>query len=75
VSSKTRRTNSTPSIAALQRRYGPILEGLDANIQRADLGDRGIYYRVRVGPWAERGQALQVCEALQAAGGDCYVTQ
>jgi cell division septation protein DedD len=59
----------------LQRNYASILGNLEANIQRADLGDRGIFYRVRVGPWAQRGDAVAVCESLKAAGADCFVTQ
>ena len=41
----------------------------------ADLGEQGIYFRVRVGPWATRAEAIEVCEALKAAGGNCFVTQ
>ena len=44
-------------------------------IQEADLGTKGLYYRVRVGPWASRDDAIKVCEALKAAGGNCFVTQ
>jgi cell division septation protein DedD len=59
----------------LQERYASVLGALEPNIQRADLGEKGIYYRVRVGPWDERDQAIGVCEALKSAGADCYVTQ
>ncbi len=59
----------------LQGRYPAILGKLDANIQRADLGDKGVFYRVRVGPWEQRDDATAVCEALKSAGADCYVTR
>jgi cell division septation protein DedD len=59
----------------LQSRHASILGNLDPNIQRADLGERGVFYRVRVGPWQQRDEATGVCEALKAAGADCYVTQ
>jgi len=75
LSAQTSAEAAESTFADLQQRYGPILGSLEPNIERADLGDRGIYYRVRVGPWGERAEAVQVCEALQAAGGDCYVTQ
>jgi sporulation related protein len=47
--------------------YGPL-------IQRADLGDRGVYYRLRLGPMSSQSEANQVCSNLKAAGlGDCLV--
>jgi cell division septation protein DedD len=63
------------SYASMQQRFSSVLGKLDPVIQQADLGDKGIYYRVRVGPWASRDDAIQVCESLKAAGGNCYVTR
>ena len=57
----------------LRSRYS-ALAGYQPNIQRADLGDRGVYYRVRVGPIADVAQANQLCDDLKAAGmSDCLV--
>jgi hypothetical protein len=56
----------------LQRRFPGILASYHANIQRADLGDRGIYYRVRVGPFSA-ADADRLCQDLKAAGGDCLI--
>jgi hypothetical protein len=61
--------------ADIQQRYSSVLGSLNPVIQQADLGTKGIYYRVRVGPWASRDEAIQVCESLKAAGGSCFVTQ
>jgi len=59
--------NSLKSQYSLLGRYQPL-------IQRADLGERGVYYRVRVGPMASAAAAGQVCEQLKAAGlPDCLV--
>jgi cell division septation protein DedD len=63
------------SYADMQRRFPSVLGSLEPTIQQADLGEKGIYFRVRVGPWASRGEAAEVCEALKAAGGSCFVTQ
>lgn len=44
-------------------------------IQRADLGAKGVYYRVQAGPMKE-AQAKQVCEAIKAQRpGGCLVTR
>jgi hypothetical protein len=56
----------------LQQRFA-LLQQASPDIQRADLGDRGIYYRLRVGPYQTREEAVDLCERLKAAGGDCLV--
>jgi hypothetical protein len=42
--------------------------------QRADLGPRGIYYRVRAGYFADRANAARFCERIRQMGQDCIVT-
>jgi cell division protein FtsN len=73
VSSQRSQSDAQASWNALKSRYASVLGNLDASIQSADLGEKGVYYRVRIGPWTDRAQAVEVCEALQAAGGDCFV--
>ena len=51
--------------------YGPA----DKMIQRADLGARGVFYRLRAGAFASRDEATAFCDAVKAAGGDCIVAQ
>jgi SPOR domain len=41
------------------------------DVQRADLGARGIYYRVRAGYFASRDQAAQFCNQIREMGQDC----
>jgi hypothetical protein len=69
------REQAQATYAGLQRSYPSILGDLEPVIVEADLGDRGIYYRVRVGPWEERADAVRMCESLTGAGGSCFVTQ
>ena len=58
----------------LQVKFPTILGTFSPNIQRADLGDKGIYYRVRVGPFA-LANAQKICGSFRAAGGDCLIAQ
>jgi hypothetical protein len=74
VSSQRSADQAKTSFADMQRRYNSILGGFYPNIQRADLGDKGTYYRVRIGPM-KRESALHVCEQLKSAGGSCFVTR
>ncbi|MGD0145045.1 MAG: SPOR domain-containing protein [Rhizomicrobium sp.] len=40
-------------------------------MKKVDLGDKGIWYRLRVGPFASKTDAGALCGKLKADGGDC----
>jgi hypothetical protein len=44
-----------------------------ADIERADLGARGVYHRVRAGYFADRANASLFCDRIRALGQDCVV--
>jgi hypothetical protein len=75
VSSQRSADQAQSAFATMQRRYKSVLGGFQPNIQRADLGAKGTYYRVRIGPMASRDAALRLCEQLKSAGGSCFVTR
>jgi hypothetical protein len=50
-----------------------LLRGLDPVIVRADLGARGIFYRLRAGSLSDRAAAQRLCGALRSRGRDCLV--
>lgn len=56
----------------LQAKFQGQLGALEPQIQQADLGARGIYWRIRGGNVTE-AQGKQICEALKAAGQSCLV--
>ncbi len=58
--------------ATFRSRY-EALGQLAPDIQRADLGAKGIVYRLRAGPFADRTAAVDACTQLKAAGGNCFV--
>ena len=58
----------------LQAKFSTIFGKLDPNIQRADLGDKGVYYRLRIGPFAS-AEARKICGSYQAAGGNCFIVR
>ena len=45
--------------------------GKSSDIERADLGERGIFYRLRIGPFASADEARTYCEGLKTRGQDC----
>ena len=74
VSSQKSERAAKSTYRGLQVKFPAIFGKLDPNIQRADLGDKGIYYRVRVGPFA-LADAQKICGSFRAAGGDCLIAQ
>lgn len=61
--------------AKLQQAHPDILARMRSDIQRADLGDRGIYYRLRVGPLTTKDEADRLCTRLKGRGQDCLVRE
>lgn len=74
LSSQRSEDAARSAFAALQRKFPSILGSAVVDIQQADLGSKGVYYRARVGaPTKEAAVAL--CEQLRAAGGACLIAR
>ncbi len=61
--------------ARLRKGHPVLLGDLALAVQRADLGDRGIFYRIRTGPFPNRATAQDMCAQIKAAKLDCLVTR
>lgn len=59
----------------LQKAHAELLGGLQPTIQRADLGEQGIFYRVQGGPLPSREAAAALCERLKAKSQACLVVK
>jgi len=68
VAARKSQTDALAAFADLQQRYPGLLNSYRPIIQRADLGDKGIWYRLRVGPMNEKTAAATLCEKLKSAG-------
>jgi len=73
VSSQRSEADAQTEFRVLQAKFPDQLGGRQPRVRRADLGDKGIYYRAMVGPFASAEQAAQMCSSLKAAGGSCIV--
>lgn len=71
LSSQRTEEAALQSLANIQSRFSNVLIA-PLEVQRADLGDRGIFYRVRM-PADSGTIANTVCADVQANGGDCFV--
>ena len=50
-----------------------LYRGAGKRIQRADLGAKGVFYRLRIGAFAEKSEAAAFCDAVKAGGDNCIV--
>ena len=68
------RLNALRKFADMQQQYGTVLQNKTPDVREANLGDRGTYHRLLVGPPSSRSQASQLCSQLKTAGyKDCWV--
>jgi cell division protein FtsN len=58
---------------AYKARHAALLSGYNSNVQKVDLGEKGIWYRLRVAGFASRDAAAAFCDRLKAAGKSCFV--
>jgi len=61
--------------ARLVEKNPDVLRGLDPVIQRADLGTKGIFYRVRGGWFTSRAEAKAICDELARRNVGCIIAK
>lgn len=57
--------------AAFKRSHAATLGGMSPNIVSVDLGEKGTWYRLRTGGFADKAAASDFCTKLKAEGGSC----
>ncbi len=73
VSSQKNEADAQASYRVLQGKFPTVLGSHASLIKRADLGEKGVYYRAMVGPFGSLEEASQFCGSLKTAGGQCVV--
>jgi hypothetical protein len=73
VSSQRNEADAQASYRVLQGKFPTVLGSRSPLIKRADLGEKGVYYRARVGPFGSSEEASQFCGSLKTAGGQCVI--
>ena len=73
VTSRRTEGEAQAEFRALQGKFPDQLNGREPIIRRADLGEKGTFFRAYVGPFASPEEAAQLCSGLKAAGGNCIV--
>ena len=60
---------------AYQTKHTALLFGLKPDVQTADLGAKGTWYRLRVGSFADKTEAARLCDRLKAEDGACFLAR
>jgi cell division septation protein DedD len=72
--SGTSRITALQQYADLQQRYAGILQNKTPDVTEANLGEKGRYHRLVVGPPGSKDGANSVCSQLKTAGyTSCWV--
>ena len=56
------------AFASLQQKYAGVLGNHSPSVRKVDLGEKGVWFRLLVGPIESKGDADQLCEQLKTAG-------
>ena len=74
VGSKKNQTEALASFADMQQKYPTLLANYRPIVQKADLGSKGTWYRLRIGPIVDKTAASKLCSQLKSQGlPDCLV--
>lgn len=74
LSSQKTRMDALKAFADMQQKYTDVLQNRTPDVREVDLGERGVWHRLVVGPPASREAASSVCTQLKAHGySGCWV--
>jgi cell division protein FtsN len=60
---------------AFAAKHAALLAGFSPNVKQVDLADKGTWYRLRIGAFADKDAASALCERLKADGGNCFLAK
>ena len=66
------REDADANLSAIKEKYAALLSGYSLDVQRADLGKRGVWYRLRILGVGSDESVSALCDRLQAEDG-CFV--
>lgn len=72
---------SSPNKAAVEKSWltmskkYSVLKDLPHEIESADLGAKGTFYRLKAGSFADKSEAAALCNAIKTAGGSCFTAK
>ena len=70
---------SSPNAKAMEKSWSdlklryPSLKALPHEVEKADLGAKGMFYRLKAGAFVDRSDADKLCNSIKNSGGTCLV--
>jgi hypothetical protein len=64
-----------PAWDRLASRSPALFQSAQLDVERADLGQSGVYYRLRAGYFADREEAGRFCDRIKQMGQDCIAVR
>ena len=58
---------------AYKAKHASLLSGYSPDVRQADLGEKGIWYRLRIAGFPSKDVATALCDRLKADGGGCFL--
>jgi hypothetical protein len=58
---------------AYKAKHASLLSGYSPDVRQADLGEKGIWYRLRIAGFPSKDVASALCDRLKADGGGCFL--
>jgi hypothetical protein len=75
LSSQKSRMDALKAFADMQQKYTDVLAGRAPDVREVDLGQKGVWHRLMLGPPGSREAANNVCIQLKAHGyTGCWIT-
>jgi hypothetical protein len=75
LSSQKSRMDALKAYADMQQKYTDVLQGRAPDVREVDLGQKGVWHRLMLGPPGSREAASSVCTQLKAHGyTGCWIT-
>ena len=72
LSSQRNEASAWSAWEQLSRRHSELLGGRDAEVVRAELDGKGVFYRLRIHRLESRDEARGLCSRLKKRGAACY---
>jgi outer membrane biosynthesis protein TonB len=58
---------------AYKAKHAALLSGYAPDVQQAQLGEKGTWYRLRIAGFSDKDGASATCDRLKADGGNCFL--
>jgi len=75
ITSQRSEAEAQASFRELRAKFPNQLNGREPIIRRADLGDKGIYYKIEAGPLGSKADATRLCSEMKQRDLGCQLVR